>query len=267
MQSDQAWNTQSDLKDGVFIVTGSTQGIGEMIARRLAERQAAGIVIVGRDHARGVAVENDIRGLGAEAVFVEADHSNISDCRRVVQTADGTFGRIDGLVNAAGDTSRGTLDGTSEEDWDRIFAVNVRAPFFLIQETVRVMKREKCPGRIVNIITMSSHGGQPKLVPYSTSKGALSVMTKNLAHGLLQDRIRVNGVNIGWADTPNEHAVQLSEGQPENWLEAAEAAQPFGRLIKPDDVARLVLFLLSADSGLMTGSILDYDQMVMGAYD
>jgi NAD(P)-dependent dehydrogenase (short-subunit alcohol dehydrogenase family) len=129
------------------------------------------------------------------------------------------------------------------------------------------MKERKIEGSIVNIITMSSHGGQPFITPYSASKGALAVLTKNVAHALRHERIRVNGINMGWADTPNEHLVQMAEGKPADWLEKAEAEQPFGRLIKPDDIARLCLYLLGPQSGLMTGSLIDYDQMVMGAYD
>ncbi len=93
------------------------------------------------------------------------------------------------------------------------------------------------------------------------------MLTRNLAHGLRHERIRVNAINIGWTDTPNEHQVQLAEGQAADWLARAEAAQPFGRLIEVDDVARLALFLLSADSGVMTGAVIDHDQMVIGAYD
>ncbi|MEQ8815778.1 MAG: SDR family oxidoreductase [Thalassobaculum sp.] len=262
-----AWNSQADLAGGVFVVTGSTQGIGEAVARRLAERGAQGIVVTGRDRERGEAVAADLRSIGAETRFVPADLADVEACRRIMAEADRAFGRLDGLVNAAGVTDRGTVDDTTPELWDRIFAVNARAPFFLAQEAVRIMRRERTPGRIVNIVTMSSHGGQPKLVPYSASKAALAALTRNLAHGLRGDRIRVNAINIGWADTPNEDAVQRAEGKPAGWLAAAEAAQPFGRLIKPDDVARLTLFLLSSDSGVMTGSVIDHDQNVMGAYD
>ncbi len=261
------WNSQTDLAGGVYAVTGATQGIGAAIARRLAERGAAGIVISGRDASRGEAVAADLAAKGAEPVLVTGDLAEIDTCRRILATADRAFGRLDGLVNAAGVTDRGTLDDTTPELWDRIFAVNTRAPFFLIQEAVRIMRREDIAGRIVNIITMSSHGGQPKLVPYSASKGALAVLTRNLAHGLRGDQIRVNAINIGWTDTPNEHQVQLAEGQDADWLTRAEAAQPFGRLIEPDDVALLALFLLSADSGVMTGAVIDHDQMVIGAYD
>src|SRR3546814_18630078 len=104
---------------------------------------------------------------------------------------------------------------------------------------------------------MSSHGGQPFLTAYSASKGALAVLTKNVAHALRRDRIRVNGINIGWSDTPNEHKVQREAmGRGPDWLAEAEAAQPFGRLIKPNDVDRLTAFLLCPDSGVITGSII-----------
>ncbi len=112
------------------------------------------------------------------------------------------------------------------------------------------------------------HGGQPYLVPYSASKGALATLTRNLAHGLLADRIRVNGLNIGWTNTPGEHAIQTSfHRRPANWLDEASAQQPFGRLIEVDEVARAVAFLASEESGLMTGSVIDMDQQVVGTYD
>jgi len=129
------------------------------------------------------------------------------------------------------------------------------------------MRRQEEGGSIVNIISMSSYGGQPYLSAYASSKGALVTLTKNTAHALRQDRIRVNGINVGWMDTPNEHIVQRVMGKPANWLKKAEAAQPFGRLVKPLDVAYLTAFLLSDQAEMMTGAIIDFDQNVMGAYD
>ncbi len=262
-----SWNTQADLAGKVFVVTGASQGIGAAIAERLAQRGAAGLVIAGRDSRRLAEMRAKLFAQGAETLAIAGDLAEAETCHELIRSADAAFKRIDGLVNAAGSTERGALEDTTAELWDRIFATNARAPFLLIQGAVAVMRRERIQGSIVNIITMSSHGGQPKLVPYSASKGALAVLTKNLAHGLLSERIRVNGINIGWSDTPNEDAVQRAEGQPEDWLEKAEASVPFGRLIKPDDVARMTLFLLSDDSGLTTGTVIDHDQMVIGAYD
>jgi len=255
------------LKGQVILVTGGTQGIGEQIAKILADNGAAGIIICGRNTERGAAVASALRNSDCESLFVKTELENADECVALVEACDQKFGRLDGLVNAAGVTERGTIFDTTAETWDRIFAVNARAPFLLIQSAAKIMKREGRGGAIVNIITMSSHGGQPKLVPYSASKGALATLTKNAAFGLLQERIRVNGLNIGWANTPNEHAVQLAEGQPENWLQLAEARQPFGRLISTQDVANAVLFLISADSGVMTGSVIDFDQTIIGAYD
>ncbi|MEQ1875481.1 MAG: SDR family oxidoreductase, partial [Bdellovibrionia bacterium] len=153
------------------------------------------------------------------------------------------------------------------EAWDSIFAVNARAPFILIQEAAREMKKQPQGGSIVNIITMSSHGGQPFITAYCASKGALAILTKNAAHSLRSSKIRVNGINMGWTDTDNEHLVQVAMGRPENWLKEAEARQPFKRLLKPLDIAKLSAYLLSDDSELMTGSLIDFDQNVMGAYD
>ena len=258
---------ENGLAGGVYLVTGSTQGIGAATALALARAGARGVVICGRNRDGGNRVKAALAAAGAAAEYVPADLAVVDDCRAVTAACEARFGRVDGLVNAAGMTDRGTLENTSVELWDSIFAVNARAPFLLMQASAAIMRREGIAGSIVNIVTMSSHGGQPFITAYCASKGALATLTKNAAHALRADRIRVNGINIGWADTPNEHKVQLAGGAPADWLVRAEAEQPFGRLIKPDDVARICLFLLGPDSGLMTGALIDYDQNVMGAYD
>jgi len=252
----------------VAVVTGGTQGIGEAAARLLAGRGAAGVVICGRNAQRGQAVSVALGKTGCEARYVPADLARVEDCRAVIAEADRAFGRVDVLVNAAGVTDRGTILDTSPELFDRIFAVNVRAPFFLMQDAARIMRRERIAGSIVNIITMSSYAGQPFITAYCASKGALATLTRNVAFGLMRDRIRVNGLNIGWSDTPGEDRIMKTyHGAKEGWLAQAEKEQPFGRLIKPEEVARAVAFLASDESGLMTGSIVDFDQSVIGAYE
>ncbi|MFQ5577712.1 MAG: SDR family oxidoreductase, partial [Anaerolineae bacterium] len=257
-------STNSTLADKIIIVTGGTQGLGEGIARYLAERGAAGLVICGRNRERGEQVAAALTRSGSRALYVPADLSLEADCRRVARACDERFGRIDGLVNAAGVTTRGTLEDTSAELWDYIFAVNARAPFLLMQESARVMKREKRGGSIVNIQSMSAHGGQPFITAYCASKGALATLTKNAAHALRRERIRVNGLNIGWMSTPNEDKIQRAMGRPDNWLALAEAEQPFGRILRPRDAAILTAYLLSDDAEMMTGAIIDFDQNVMG---
>ncbi len=250
----------------VAIVTGSTQGLGEAIARRLVdEALIGGLVICGRNAANGERLARELGTGGCRTEFVRADLALVEDCRRVAEAARRAFGRVDFLVNSAATSERGTILDTTPEVFDRIFAVNVRAPFFLMQAVIRDLIERGAPGSILNVISMSSHGGQPFLSPYSASKGALATLTRNVACAVRRHRIRVNGLNLGWMDSPAEHAVQKKfHGAGDDWLQKAEREQPFGRLLKPAEVAEFAAFLLSERSGLMTGSVIDYDQNVVG---
>jgi len=259
-------NLKKQFAGKVAVITGGTQGLGEAIARLFAERGLAGLVICGRNARRGKEIAAEFVNGGLKTRFVQADLSKIEDVRKVVADADKAFGRVDILVNVAGNTDRGSILNTSPELFDRIFATNVRAPFFLMQDAAKIMRREKIKGAIINILSMSAHGGQPFLAAYSSSKGALETLSRNTAFGLMPDHIRVNGLNIGWMDTPGEHAVQMRYHTTDpNWLKGAESGQPFGRLLKPEEVARAVAYLASDESGLMTGSIIDFDQQVLGS--
>lgn len=251
----------------VAIVTGSTQGLGEAIARQLiAEKMIGGLVVCGRSAERGRRLAEELTAPGCRTVFVPADLSRVEDCQAVVEAARGEFGRIDYLVNSAATSERGSILDSTPELFDRIMSLNVRAPFFLMQATLQLMIEQGIRGSIVNIISVSSHGGQPFLTPYSASKGALVTLTKNVASSVAKERIRVNGLNLGWMDTPGEHAIQKRfHHAADDWLEKAERAQPMGRLVKPQEVAQTVAFLLSERSGLMTGAIIDFDQHVVGA--
>jgi len=256
-----------DFTERNFIVTGGTQGLGRGVAEHLASLGARGIVICGRNKKNGEHVWEVLEAAGSEALYVQADLQYEEDCRRVVKEAEKKFGEIHGLVNAAGLTNRGTLESTTVELWDLVMNVNVRAPFILTQETVRIMKKNGIPGSIVNMVSDNCHGGQPFNMPYAASKGALATLTKNLAHALLRDRIRVNGICLGWMYTPHEHEIQLEMGQPENWLEIVEKEKPFGRLLRPRDLAYLSEYLLSDRSEMMTGALIDFDQKVIGGLD
>lgn len=259
---------QAPFTNAIAIVTGGTQGLGETIARTLAERGAAGLVICGRNAAKGQVVAKDLTTQGCRTEFVQADLADVEQARNVAARADKLFGRVDVLVNAAGMTDRGTIFDTSPELFDRMFAVNVRAPFFLMQEAAKIMRRERIEGAMVNILSMSAHGGQPFISAYCGSKGALATLTKNAAFSLMPWRIRVNGLNIGWMSTPGEDRIMRTyHGAQDGWLEKAAQEQPFGRLLDPAEVARSVAFLASRESGLMTGSIIDFDQSVLGCYE
>jgi NAD(P)-dependent dehydrogenase (short-subunit alcohol dehydrogenase family) len=248
------------LDGKVVIVTGSTQGLGEAIARRAAALGAS-LLITGRDGRRGEAVAEELGGL-----FVAGDLADPEAPGALAGACEERFGRLDGLVNAAGLSSRGTLDDTSVELWDRLFAINARAPFLLIQHAARLMRRAGTGGSIVNIITMASHGGEPVLTAYSASKGALATLTRNAGYQLQPDRIRVTGLNIGWTATEGEHGVQTSTGQRDDWLAEADASRPLGRLLRPGDIAPMVTYLLSDAAQMVTGSVIDFDQTVHGPY-
>jgi len=259
-----------NYKDKIALITGSNSGgVGTTIALQLAEQGARGIILTGRSKStKTEEIIDEIRGRGAEVLFVEADLRIPEECASLIAETDKHFGRVDGLVNAAGLTSRGSIEDTSVELWDEHFAINVRGPFLLMQGCIRIMQREKIAGSIVNIITQSAHGGQPFLTAYSSSKGALATLTKNVANSQRPHRIRVNAIMPGWMDTPGEHSIQKSYHKaPVNWLELAEAKQPMGKLIKPVELSRLAVYLLSDDSGVITGSLIDYDQNVIGAYN
>ena len=257
------------LDGKIAVVTGGTQGLGEAIARRFAEAGVVGLVICGRQVDKGESVARDIDDNFGElrCRFVEADLAKLEDCRRVIAEADRAFGRLDVLVNAAGITDRGNLLTTDEELYDRMFAINTKAPFFLMQGAVRLMVRDGTEGVIVNIGSVSARAGQPFIAPYCMSKGALSTLTRNSGYALLRNRIRVNQLNIGWMASDGEDRIQRTHhGAQSGWQEEAGANLPFGRLLDPQEVARAVGFLASEDSGMMTGSVINFDQSVWGGY-
>ncbi|MEZ6097367.1 MAG: SDR family oxidoreductase [Pirellulaceae bacterium] len=252
----------------VGVITGSTQGLGEAIARRFVHEGMTQVVITGRNAERGESVRKSLEDSGAQAVFVQADLADIGTAKKLIGAADDNFGRVDVLVNSAAVTDRSTILDTTPEFYDWMTAVNVRSPFFLIQEAAKVMRREKIAGSIINIQSMSAHGGQPFLCVYSLTKGAMATLTKNSAFSLMLDHIRVNGLNIGWMNTEGEDVIMKKyHGAKDGWLDEAVKSQPFGRLVEPEEIGRLCAYLGSEDSGMLTGALIDFDQSVDGCYE
>lgn len=252
----------------VTIVNGGSQGLGEAIARKLAADGAAGLLLTGRSAERGAALAAELEELGTKTRFLSVDTTADDAPRQIVDACLEHFGALDGLVNVAALTTRATLFADTPEHFDRMLRLNVRAPYFLIQAAARAMIAGGHGGSIVNIGSTSSHGGQSKLSAYSISKGALAIMTRNLAFGLMRHGIRVNQVNPGWMETDSEHRTQIEQdGAPDNWLELAAPERPLGRLVQPWEVANTVAYCLSPASGLMTGNQIDVDQSVQGAGD
>jgi NAD(P)-dependent dehydrogenase (short-subunit alcohol dehydrogenase family) len=254
------------MDEKACLVAGATQGLGAAVARRLAQAGAAGVVITGRSPEKGEAAARALaEATGTPVHFVRADLALVEDCRRAVAEVDRLFGRIDVLVNAGASTERGTILDTSPELFDRMFATNVRGPFFLMQEAIRRMIRDGIAGAICNVGSMSALAGQPFISPYCASKGALATLTANTAFAVMGNRIRVNQLNIGWMSSDNERLIQAAGGDPD-WEAKAAARLPFGRLVDPEEAARAINFLVSEDAGLMTGAIVNFDQSVWGAY-
>lgn len=248
----------------VALVTGAAQGIGRATADALAASGAAGLLVTDRDVAGGEAAAAALDAAGTPAAFVAADLAAPDAPDRLVAATLDRFGRLDALVNAAGATDRASFLDATLADWNLVFAVNARAPFFLMQAAIRAMRATGDGGAIVNVLSINSHCGEPDLAVYSASKAALANMTKNAANAHRGDRIRVNGINVGWTFTPSEDALQartLGAG----WIAAADAAAPLGRLFRPEDIARLAVFLLSDAAGPMTGTLVDQEQWVVGA--
>lgn len=264
-------SNKSSLKGKVAVVTGSTQGLGEATLRLFKERGCRGLVITGRNEKRGERLAKELTSSSCTAIFVKADLANLDECRNIMNVTDETFGTLDILVNAGATTDRGSIWDTTPEDYDRIMNVNTRAPFFLTQDAVRIMEREHVEGSIINISSTASYGSMPMLAAYGMSKGALNVATKNAAYSLMWSRIRVNALAIGWMDTPGEDEIQRrlhcgnGSGNGDDWKRNGEQNQPFGRLLKPDEVARCIAFCASEESGMMTGCVIDFDQSVFGA--
>lgn len=249
----------------VCVISGATQGLGAAVARRLAAAGAQGIVVTGRDAGRGESVAQGItQAHGVAAHFLKADLALVEDCRSVIAETDRLFGRLDVLVNAGASTARGTILDTTPEAFDAMFATNVRGPYFLMQEALRLMIAKDIQGAICNIGSISALAGQPFINAYCASKGALTTLTANTAFSVLANRIRVNQLNVGWMASDHERQIQTEAAGPD-WEAKAAAALPFGRLVDPEEAARAVNFLVSDDAGLMTGAIVNFDQSVWGA--
>lgn len=257
------------LLDGkVVLVVGGTVGLGAGIARAAAAAGAEAVVVTGRRRERGAAMVAELTAGGGQAAYVEGDVGDPANAKDAVAQTISRFRRIDCLVNAAGLTTRGTLLDTTPELFDDHIAVHLRGPFFTMQAAVADMVGRKAPGTIVNIITMTAHGGQPYLAAYAAAKAGLVGLTRNAAHAHRWDRIRINGLNIGWTETEGEDAIQRRfHGAGDDWVEKANASLPMGKLGQVDEIAEMVVFLLSERSGVVTGSIIDWDQNVPGCHD
>ena len=256
-----------DLQLGrqVAIVTGAASGIGAAIARYLSAEGIGGLILTDRDTTGLARIVGELSPKTPVETIV-ADLSDPATPDIIAAATLARFGRIDGLVNAAGLTTRGSFETGTAAIWDQLFAVNARAGFLLMQAAIADMKRRGAGGSIVNILSMNAHCGIPELAIYAGTKGAMQTLTKNAAHAHMADRIRVNGINLGWVATEGERLMQAEVmGRGPGWEADAARAQPLGRLVTAEECARLVAFLISDASAPMSGAVIDFEQKVAGA--
>src|SRR3954451_21743835 len=253
------------LTDKVVLISGGTQGVGAGVVRAAA-REGARVAFTGR---RPEAGDKLVAELGADvATYVQADLADPEQALDSVRQVVRQLGRVDCLVNSAGLTTRGTLLDNTPDFFDTQIAGNLRAPFFTMQGAVADMVGRGAPGTIVNVFSMAAQGGQPYLAPYSAAKAGLDGLTKNAAFAHRWDKVRINGLNIGWTQTEGEDAIQRRfHDADDTWLDDAAQKLPMGKLGQVDEIADFVVFLLSRRSGVVTGSIVDWDQVVNGPYD
>ena len=253
------------LSDKVIVVTGAASGIGRAIARLAVDEGVGALVLTDRDGPGCDRLAAELTGRTALAC-IAADLADVAGPSVIAAAAIARFGRIDGLVNAAGLTTRGSVVTATPAIWDQLFTVNARAAFFLMQAAIADMRARGAAGSIVNILSMNAHCGTPELAIYAGSKAALATLTRNAAHAHMADRIRVNAINLGWVATQGEQQMQAEVlGRGPGWLAEASATLPLGRLVTADETARLAIFLLGEASVPMSGAIVDFEQKVVGA--
>jgi len=232
------------LKDKVAIITGGGGGIGRATALALS-KEGARITVADIDLAKSKEVAAEIKEKGGEAIGVKVDVTDSEDIARMVEVTQGNFGRIDILVNGAGICQRKPLNDLSEDDWDKMYSVNLRGTFFCSQAVLEVMKRQKS-GKIINIASLGGEVGGIKVgANYAATKAGVICLTKSLAK-YAAPYINVNAISPGFIDTE----MTKGAGYDPNDV-------PLKRIGKPEEVADVILFLASDSSRYITGANID----------
>ncbi|MGQ9502345.1 MAG: SDR family NAD(P)-dependent oxidoreductase [Anaerolineae bacterium] len=241
------------LKDKVAIITGGGSGIGRASAELFA-REGARVVVADFNEKAGQEAVTAIRRAGGEAIFVHVDVSDSAQVQRLVDTTLQTYGGIDILVNNAGILLFGTALDTSQQDWERVIAINLTGTF-LVSKAVLPHMIARGGGSIVNLTSSTgAHDAAANTVAYVTSKGGVALLTRAMAIDHAKHNVRVNAVAPGPTDTP-----MLRDAMPPEQLAAFAATFPMGRLGRPEELARAILFLASDEASFITGAILAVD--------
>jgi NAD(P)-dependent dehydrogenase (short-subunit alcohol dehydrogenase family) len=236
------------LEDKIALVTGARLGIGRAIADHLAH-EGAHIIAVSRSMSPDDPVIGDVKRYGRKALAIRADVADKDDCRRMVESGLNHFGRIDVLVNNAGIYPSAPFIEITEEQWDRVLAVNLKGTFLVAQAVARQAMISQQSGRIINISSCDGKCPTPGIAHYAAAKAGVISLTKSMAMELGPYHITANAVAPGWVETP---AVMQSD----RWRQVVGNI-PAGRLAKPYEIARVVAFLSDDESAYITGATLD----------
>ena len=248
------------LKDKVVVVTGSTTGIGKAIAKRCVE-EGARVVLHGLEEEWGKAVQEEL-GRDKTALYVE-DLAQEGAAQRLVDFAVKTFGQLDVLVNNAAWVAPSNIHNTDPAFFRKILEINTLAPFFLIQAALpHLIQRKGC---VLNIGSINAWSGEPDLLAYSVTKGALMTLTRNLGDTLHRENgVRVNQINPGWILTENEIKRKREQGLADNWYEELPSVYaPAGRIIWPAEIASAAIYWIADESGPISGQVVDLEQHPM----
>lgn len=240
------------LADKVALITGGAGGIGKQIALTFA-RECAKVIIVDVKQAESEETVSEIGGY-SEGSYLLADISHVGNIRQAVADAHARYGRIDVLVNNAGISMRSPVEEVTEEEWDRINAINLKAAYFFSAEVAKIMKQQRS-GRIVNMSSIRGLVGDKTHVGYSVTKAGMQSLTRSFAVSLAEHGIHVNSVSPGYVLTP---MTRHNLDRP-GWNDWVRATIPLGRLIEMQEVANAVLFLASDLASGITGHNLVID--------
>lgn len=248
---------KASLSGKVALITGGASGIGRATALLFA-REGAAVAITDMNEEAGQAVTREIVDRGGRAIFEPADVTRAADCRHVVERTVRELGGIHILFNNAGIIRRATVVELSEEDWDRVMAVNVKSAFLMSREVIPIMSKTG-GGSIINVASGWGLAGGPRAAVYCASKGAVVLLTKAMAVDHGPQNIRVNCICPGDTDTNmlRNEAQQLGERE-EHFL-AESARRPLGRIGKPEEIAQAALYLASDAASFVTGTALVVD--------
>jgi len=242
---------QLDFSGKTVLITGGTSGIG-LAAARLFLASGAWVAIMGRDSEKGAVAVSELSKVGQTPVYICGDVTQVGDCERILREVTERFGRLDVLVNSAGEYLEKSIDDTSEAEFDQIMAVNLKGTYFMAKAAVPALKVSR--GAVVNVSSDAGLNGNVNCTAYCATKGAVTLFTKALALELAPHEVRVNCVCPGDIATPLLDRQVSAAANPQEYRREMESVYPLGRIGTPEEVAGVILFLASDAASFVTGA-------------